>query len=72
MKDKELKPGESVYAVPSIRNPEDPPSMLKWLSDLEEDRARPMPANVPEGARPPTPEELAAIAKMREAITPVD
>lgn len=69
MKDKELKPGENIYAVPSIRNPEDPPSMLKWLTDLENDQARPMPANAPQGARPPTPEEL---ARMRSGITPVD
>lgn len=61
MKDRELKPGETVYAVPSIRNPEDPPSMIKWLEDLENDRAMPMPANAPKGARPPTPEELEQI-----------
>lgn len=61
MKNRELKPGERLYSVPVPRNPDDPPSMSKWLEDMENDTARPMPANAPSGARPPTPDELAQI-----------
>lgn len=57
----ELKPGETLIARPSFRNPEDPPSMTKWLEDMETGNARPMPADAPGGARPPTPEELEQI-----------
>lgn len=56
-----LKPGEKLVATAQFRFPDDPPSMSKWLEDLENDTARPMPANAPKDARPPTPEELAAL-----------
>lgn len=69
MKGRELKPGESVYAVPVLRDPDNPPSMLTWLEDLEKGEARPMEAHAPRGSRPPTAEEIAAL---RSQTTPVD
>jgi hypothetical protein len=57
---KELKPGESLYAVAVFRNPDDKPTLKSWMADVEAgvDDGRPPEA---EGARPPTGAELRAL-----------
>lgn len=57
---KELKPGESLYAVAVFRNPDNKPTLKSWIADVEAgvDDGRPPEA---EGARPPTGAELRAL-----------
>lgn len=57
---KELKPGESLYAVPVFGDEQNKPTLESWLKDVQEDAndARPTKAK---DARPPTAEELAAM-----------
>lgn len=60
---RELKPGESLYAVPVFRNPDRKPTLASWIADVEEGKADRRPPEARD-ARPPTAEER---AKMREA-----
>ncbi len=58
---RDLKPGESLYAVPVFRDPDNKPTLQDWFEDMATehggDRRPPELAS----ARPPTPEELAAM-----------
>lgn len=36
-----LEPGENLYAVPVLRNQDEPPTLSEWLKELEEDALRP-------------------------------
>jgi len=60
---KELDPGEDLYAVPVFDNPQKPPTMNSWFEMLEEENGRIRPRGAPEGARPPTPQELADLKR---------
>lgn len=57
---RELQPGESLYAVPVFRDDKDKPTLESWLKDVAEETNDARPAQA-KGARPPTPEELAAL-----------
>lgn len=59
----DLPAGASPYAVPVFRDPENKPTVEQWLKDLEEGKADLRPEEHRD-ARPPTPEELAAIRKL--------
>lgn len=61
-KNPELPPGVSPYAEPEFRDPDNKPTVAGWLRDLEEGVADRRPAEHRD-ARPPTPEELAALRK---------
>lgn len=63
--DKELPAGVTLYAVPEFMNPDNKPTMASWLKDLEEDKADRRPSEH-RNARPPTPEELAAIRALQK------
>lgn len=58
----ELPPGKSPYVVPTFRDPDNKPTVAQWLKDLEEEKADGRP-DEHRDARPPTPQELAAIQK---------
>jgi hypothetical protein len=57
---KELKPGESLYAVPVFKDENNKPTLESWLNDVAEEKNDARPAQARD-ARPPTPEELAAM-----------
>jgi len=57
--DKELKPGESLYAVPVFDEKKPKPTLESWARDLQEEKVG-RPESVRD-ARPPTPEELAKL-----------
>lgn len=40
-KDRDLEPGETLYAEPVFRNPEDRPTINEWLEDLANDTLHP-------------------------------
>lgn len=61
--DKEPKPGESYFAYPVFRDPDNKPTLASWAKDIEEGKADRRPPEFRD-SRPPTPEER---AKMREA-----
>jgi hypothetical protein len=60
----EIKEWESLRAVPRWDDDKEAPSMEKWLRRMEEDDHE--PSDRPQGSRPPTPEELAALMRPRE------
>lgn len=57
---KELRPGESLYAVAVFRDPDNKPTLKSWAASVQDgvDDGRPPEA---EGARPPTGAELRAL-----------
>jgi len=59
----DLKPYESLHATPAWDETAEPPSMEKWLKILAEEKEN-VESAYPTGGtpRPPTPEELAALA----------
>lgn len=52
------KDGESYYAVPTFRDPENKPTLESWAKDMEEGKADGRPPEARD-ARPPSPAELA-------------
>lgn len=57
---KELKHGESLYAIPVFNHPDNKPTLQTWAKEVIEDTADRRPESA-KGSRPPTPEELAAM-----------
>ncbi len=55
---------ETLRAVPRWDDDKETPSMEKWLRLMEEQSHE--PADRPQGSRPPTPEELAALMRRSE------
>lgn len=65
-KDNEAEPGVTFYLMnPQKRNDEPFWGVTDWLKSLEVEQA--VDRSAPEGARPPTPEELTAIRERRMA-----
>lgn len=62
----ELKPGESLYAVPVFDNPDNKPTLSTWIQDIDEQKADLRPVHARD-ARPPTPEELRELKKASES-----
>lgn len=56
----DLKPGESLYAVPVFDETKPKPTLESWAKELDEGKADLRPAQHV-AARPPTPEELAEL-----------
>lgn len=59
----ELKPGESLYAIPVFGAKK--PTLSDWIRDMEEDKADRRPSTARD-ARPPTRAELEALKASRE------
>lgn len=55
-----LKPGESYYAVPKFRDPDNKPTLESWARDKQEGRADGRPPEA-RNSRPPTAAELKAL-----------
>jgi hypothetical protein len=62
----ELKPGESLYAVPVFDESKPKPTLESWARDIEDEKADRRPEEH-RNARPPTAEEIAAL---RSVATP--
>ena len=64
---KELKPGETLYAVPTFRDPDNKPTLKTWIRDVEENKADLRPPEAM-GSRPPTLLELQQLRAVREGL----
>lgn len=53
----ELKPGESLYAVPIFDDPDNKPTLTSWIEDMSKGSHEIVPKEH-EGARPPSAAEL--------------
>ena len=65
----DLPKGQYIYMEPEFDFPDDPPSLSKWVQQLDKDREEDMVDDAPrqEKGRPPTPAELAALNAKRNS-----